>query len=117
MRRVPCVLLIDATVRQFTSLEYRGSRDRWSPRQDRLLARLERRAIESAAGVIALTEWNADAVRREHPDSGTPVATQHPGLDAALVGGGRRPAPCEARRARCESCSSATRSIARASAC
>jgi glycosyltransferase involved in cell wall biosynthesis len=86
MRRLPCVLSIDATARQFTALEYGGPRNRWSPRQDALLARLERRAIAGAAAVVAWTEWNAEALRREHGDTATPILTLHPGLDAAWWG-------------------------------
>ncbi len=86
MRRLPTVLSIDATVRQFTALEYGGPRNRWSPRQDRILARLERRALERAAAVVAWTEWNAEAIRREHPGLRPPVVTLHPGLDASWWG-------------------------------
>jgi glycosyltransferase involved in cell wall biosynthesis len=82
MRRLPCVLSIDATIGQFTALEYGGPRDRWSPRQERILARLERRAIEGAAAVVAWTEWNAEALRRECDLRQTQLATIHPGLDA-----------------------------------
>lgn len=83
MRRLPCVLSIDATVRQFTALEYGGPRDRFSPLQDRLLARLERRAIAAAAGVIAWTEWTAEALRHDYGIDAARLATIHPGLDAA----------------------------------
>lgn len=86
MRDLPCVLSIDATVGQFTSLGYGKPRDLWSARQDRILARLERRAIEGAAAVMAWTDWNAEALRREHPDLTTPIVTLHPGLDAAWWG-------------------------------
>ncbi len=86
MRRIPTVLSVDATVRQFTALEYARPRDRWSPRQDRILARLERRAMEGAAAIVAWTDWNADAISREHPDLSTPVVTLHPGVDAAWWG-------------------------------
>jgi glycosyltransferase involved in cell wall biosynthesis len=86
MRRLPCVLSVDATVGQFTALEYGGPRDRFSPRQDRLLERLERRAIGGAAAVLAWTEWNAAAVLEERGDAETPVIALHPGLDAAWWG-------------------------------
>jgi glycosyltransferase involved in cell wall biosynthesis len=87
MRRLPTVLSVDATVRQFTALEYGGPRDRWSPRQDRVLARLERRALEAAAAIVAWTEWNATAIAREHPGLTTPVVTLHPGVDATWWAG------------------------------
>jgi glycosyltransferase involved in cell wall biosynthesis len=86
MRRLPCVLFVDATIAQFTALEYLGPRDRWSGPQLRLLARLERRAIAAAAAVVACSEWNAAALRSEYDMSTTPLETIHPGLDAAWWG-------------------------------
>lgn len=81
MRRLPCVLSIDATVGQFTALGYGGPGDRWTPRQLRLMKRLERRALEGAAAVMAWTEWNAEALRREYDLPEDKLATIHPGLD------------------------------------
>jgi glycosyltransferase involved in cell wall biosynthesis len=94
MRRLPCVLSVDATVGQFTALEYHGARDRHSARQRRLIARLERRAIENAAAVIAWTEWNATALREEYGEEAARIETIHPGLDAAwwAEAAARRPA-------------------------
>jgi glycosyltransferase involved in cell wall biosynthesis len=86
MRRLPCVLFVDATVAQFTALEYLGPRDRWSGRQLRLLARLERRAIAAAAAVVAWSEWNAAALRSEYDMSTTRLETIHPGLNTAWWG-------------------------------
>jgi glycosyltransferase involved in cell wall biosynthesis len=83
MRRIPCVLSVDASVGQFTALEYHGPRDRFSATQLRLLARLERRAIAAAAAVVAWTDWNATALRSEYPKLDTRVETIHPGLDVA----------------------------------
>jgi glycosyltransferase involved in cell wall biosynthesis len=85
MRRLPCVLSVDATVGQFTALEYQGPRDRHSARQQRMIARLERRAIAAAAAVVAWTEWNAAALREEYGTAAR-VETIHPGLDAAWWG-------------------------------
>lgn len=82
MRRLPCVLSIDATIAQFTALEYGGRRDRFSPLQQRILARLERRAIRGAAAILAWTEWNAAALREEDGVPDERLATIHPGLDA-----------------------------------
>jgi glycosyltransferase involved in cell wall biosynthesis len=82
MRRLPCFLSIDATVRQFTALEYGGPRDRFSPLQDRVLGRLERRAIDAAAGVVAWTDWTAGALREDYGIEAPRLATIHPGLDA-----------------------------------
>jgi glycosyltransferase involved in cell wall biosynthesis len=83
MRRLPVVLSVDATVGQFTALEYHGPRDRHSARQQRLIARLERRAIANAAAVMAWTEWNAAALRDEYGMEEARLETIHPGLDAA----------------------------------
>jgi len=81
MRRLPCVLSIDATVGQFTALGYGGPDDAWTPRQLRLMKRLERRALNGAAAVVAWTEWNAAALRREYDLPESKLATIHPGLD------------------------------------
>lgn len=86
MRRLPCVLSVDATVGQFTALEYQGPRDRHSARQQRLIARLERRAVENAAAVMAWTEWNAKALREEYGEAAARIEAIHPGLDAAWWG-------------------------------
>jgi len=94
MRRLPVVLSVDATVGQFTALEYHGERDRHSARQQRLIARLERRAVTNAAAVVAWTEWNATALREEYGEDAARVETIHPGLDAAwwVEAAERRPA-------------------------
>lgn len=86
MRRLPCVLSIDATVGQFTALEYGGPGDAWTPRQQRLLKRLERRALRGAAAVVPWTGWNEQALRREYDMSKVRLATIHPGLDGAWWG-------------------------------
>jgi glycosyltransferase involved in cell wall biosynthesis len=83
MRRLPCVLSIDATVGQFTGLEYGGPGDSWTPRQLRLLKRLERRALAGAAAIVAWTEWNATALRSEYDLPEERLVTIHPGLDRA----------------------------------
>lgn len=82
MRRLPCVLTVDATVRQFTALEYERPRDRFSSLQDRILFRLERRALRRAAAVVAWSEWNAAALREEYGLGDSHLATIHPGIDA-----------------------------------
>jgi glycosyltransferase involved in cell wall biosynthesis len=81
MRDLPCVLSLDATVGQFTALEY-TPHDRWSGRQLRLMQRLERRAIDAAAAVMPWTEWNAAALRSEYKLGEQRLETIHPGLDA-----------------------------------
>lgn len=82
MRRLPCVLSVDAALHQFTALEYDGPLNRWSARQDRILFWLERRAIDAAAAVVAWSDWNADALRHDYDLDGERLATIHPGLDA-----------------------------------
>jgi glycosyltransferase involved in cell wall biosynthesis len=95
MRHLPCVLSIDATVGQFTALEYLGPSDRWTDRQRRLIARLERRAVAGAAALMPWTEWNAAALDEEYDGSKTRVEVIHPGLDAAwwAVAAEERPPP------------------------
>jgi len=83
MRRLPCAVLVDATVDQFAALEYLAPRDRWSPLQERLVKRLERRAIDAAALIVAMTDWNAAALRREYDVTDARLATIHPGVDAS----------------------------------
>jgi alpha-maltose-1-phosphate synthase len=94
MRDLPCVLSIDATVGQFTALEY-TPHDRWTPRQLRLMQRLERRAMRAAAAVMPWTETIAAALGSEYELGEKPTETIHPGLDAGWWGGAaaRRPAP------------------------
>lgn len=86
MRRLPCVLSIDATVGQFTALEYSGPGDAWTPRQQRLLKRLERRALRGAAAVVPWTGWNEAALRSEYDMADARLMTIHPGLDGAWWG-------------------------------
>jgi glycosyltransferase involved in cell wall biosynthesis len=94
MRELPCVLSIDATVGQFTALEY-TPHDRWTPRQLRLMRRLERRAMRAAAAVMPWTETIEAAVRSEYELGEKPTETIHPGLDAGwwAEAAEQRPAP------------------------
>ncbi len=82
MRRLPCILSVDAALNQFTALEYDGPLNRWSARQDRILFRLERRAIDAAAAVVAWSDWNAEALQQDYGIDGERLVTIHPGLDA-----------------------------------
>jgi len=92
MRELPTILSIDATVGQFTALEY-TPHDRWTPRQLRLMRRLERRALRSAAAAMPWTGWNAAAVESEYDLADLQAETIHPGLDAGWWGeaAARRP--------------------------
>jgi glycosyltransferase involved in cell wall biosynthesis len=92
MKRLPTVLSIDATVGQFTALEY-TPHDRWTGRQLRLIQRLERRAIGAAAAVMPWTEWNAAAMRSEYDTADVRMETIHPGLDAEWWAGATREGP------------------------
>jgi alpha-maltose-1-phosphate synthase len=96
MRDLPCVLSIDATVGQFTALEY-TPHDSWTPRQLRLMQRLERRAVKAAAAVMPWTETIAAAVRSEYELGEKRTETIHPGLDAGwwAEAAAKRPAPSE----------------------
>ena len=85
MRELPTILSIDATVGQFTGLEY-TPHDRWTPRQLRLMQRLERRAMRSAAAAMPWTGWNATAVESEYDLADLQAETIHPGLDAGWWG-------------------------------
>lgn len=93
MRELPCILSIDATVGQFTALEY-TPHDRWTGRQLRLIQRLERRAIRAAAAAMPWTRWNEEAVRSEYELGEKRVEAIHPGLDAGwwAEAAARRPA-------------------------
>ncbi len=82
MRRLPCVLSVDATVRQYMALGYHPS-DRFTPHVTDWVARLETRALHRAAGVMAWTHWNRDALIREHGVDPDHVAVIHPGVDTA----------------------------------
>jgi glycosyltransferase involved in cell wall biosynthesis len=92
MRELPTILSIDATVGQFTALEY-TPHDRWTPRQLRLMQRLEQRALRNATAVMPWTGWNAGAVDSEYDLGEQRAETIHPGLDAAWWGeaAARRP--------------------------
>ena len=81
MRELPTILSIDATVGQFTALEY-TPHDRWMPRQLRLMQRLERRALRAGAAAMPWTGWNEGALRSEYELDEGQIATIHPGLDA-----------------------------------
>ncbi|MFL5872748.1 MAG: glycosyltransferase family 4 protein [Solirubrobacterales bacterium] len=92
MRELPTILSIDATVGQFTALEY-TPHDRWTPRQLRLMKRLERRALRGAAAAMPWTGWNAAALESEYGLKDLRTETIHPGLDAGWWGeaAARRP--------------------------
>lgn len=92
MRELPTILALDATVGQFTALEY-TPHDRWTQRQLRLMRRLERRALRGAAAAMPWTEWNRAALESEYELENLRAEAIHPGLDAGWWGeaAARRP--------------------------
>lgn len=117
MSEVPTVLYVDATVGQFLRLEY-GARRNWlSPAEEKLIARLEQRAITAAGTVLTWTEWAAAGLRAEYDLKDVHVEKLHPGLDAAWWGEAARERGRRRMRDRFGSSSSATTSSGRAWAC
>lgn len=83
MRELPCVLSVDATVRQYMELGYYRSHDRFTPRVTDMVAALETRALRAAAGAMPWTNWNRDGLVKEHGLDPARVRVIHPGVDAA----------------------------------
>jgi glycosyltransferase involved in cell wall biosynthesis len=83
MRELPCVLSVDATVRQYMALGYYRAHDRFTPAVTAMVAALETRALRAAAGVMAWTRWNRDGLVAEHGLDPDRVEVIHPGLDTA----------------------------------
>ena len=83
MRELPCVLSVDATVRQYTALGYYRAHDRFTLAVTAMVAALETRALRAAAGVMAWTRWNRDGLVAEHGLDADRVEVIHPGLDTA----------------------------------
>jgi glycosyltransferase involved in cell wall biosynthesis len=80
---IPYIVNVDATVDQWESMERFGRpRRAYSSRLLALSRRLERRAFERAAGIVAMSEWTAEGVCRVVPDADVHVI--HPGLDLDL---------------------------------
>ena len=94
MRRLPCVLSVDATVRQFAALEYDRARDAFSRLGEGLVAALERRAVRHAAAAAAWTDWNARALVEEYGMAPERAVTIHPGIEVGwLADSARSPEP------------------------
>jgi glycosyltransferase involved in cell wall biosynthesis len=83
MRKLPCVLSVDATVRQYMALGYYRAHDRATPAVTAMVAALETRALRAAAGVMAWTRWNRDGLVAEHGLDAGRVEVIHPGLETA----------------------------------
>jgi glycosyltransferase involved in cell wall biosynthesis len=83
MRRVPTVISVDVTGRQFAALEYWRPRGRTARVGELPLEALERRALRSAAAVLAWTAWTARSLRDDYGVAPERIATIHPGVDVA----------------------------------
>lgn len=78
MRRLPVALSVDTTVTDWSAMPA------WAPQRNAALAiapsrRLERRALEAAALVLAWTDWARRGIERTAPAAN--VVEHHPGLD------------------------------------
>jgi glycosyltransferase involved in cell wall biosynthesis len=83
MKRIPTVLSVDVTGRQFAALEYWRPRGRAAVASELPLETLERRALHRAAGVLAWTEWTARSLRDDYGVPDERIAVVHPGIDVA----------------------------------
>lgn len=83
MRRIPTVLSVDVTARQWAALEYLRPRGRTSAAGEAPLNVLERRAYADAAGVLAWSEWTACSLRKDYGVPAERISVLHPGVDVA----------------------------------
>jgi len=90
MRRLPVVLSVDASVRDWSSMPAWRA-ERGASHQIAPSVALERRALRAAALVTAWTEWAKRGVLAEEPDAN--VIVHHPGIDLERYA----PAPRESR--------------------
>jgi len=87
MRRVPVVLSMDTTVREWAMMPAWRPAQRHGPALIAPASALERRALGRAALVIARTAWVREGAERHAP--GVRVIEHHPGIDLLR----HRPAP------------------------
>ncbi|HEY1832911.1 MAG TPA: glycosyltransferase family 4 protein [Solirubrobacteraceae bacterium] len=92
MRRVPLVVSLDTTVRDWWEMPAWHKGQRHSNLAIAPSRLLERRALKRAALVLAWTAWARRGVEREAP--GAHVVEHHPGIDLDRY----RPAPRQERR-------------------
>jgi glycosyltransferase involved in cell wall biosynthesis len=95
MRRVPTVISVDVTGRQFAALEYWQPRGRTARVGELPLEALERRALRRADAVLAWTAWTARSLREDYGVAPERIATIHPGVDLAQWDVARAPAPAD----------------------
>jgi glycosyltransferase involved in cell wall biosynthesis len=93
MRQVPTVLSVDITGRQFARMDFWG-RGIAPSAGERPLESLERRAYNSAAKVLAWSEWTARSVVEEYGVAADRVTHLHFGVDLPEL---RTPAADESR--------------------
>jgi starch synthase len=79
MRRVPIVLSMDTTVREWAKMPAWRADQRYAPATIAPSRALERRALTRAALVLARTAWVRRSVEAEAP--GVRVIEHHPGID------------------------------------
>ncbi len=79
MRRLPVVLALDTTVRDWWSMPAWRRSERYAAAMIAPSCALERRILNRAALVLARTEWVVRGVEAEAP--GARVAEHHPGID------------------------------------
>jgi glycosyltransferase involved in cell wall biosynthesis len=93
MRKVPVVLSMDTTVRDWWAMPAWRPRQRYAPATIAPSCALERRALRRAALVLARTAWVRRSVEAQNP--GMLVVEHHPGIDLG------RYAPAPRRERRC----------------
>lgn len=81
MRRIPTVVSVDVTGRQFAALEYWRPHRRTALASELPLQALERRAFHHAAGLLAWSEWTARSLRDDYGVPAERIAVVHPGVD------------------------------------
>ena len=80
MSRVPTLLSVDITGRQFARMDFWGRRARPSSVAERPIEALERRAFRSAAKVVAWSEWTAASLVEDYGVEPQRVALLHFGV-------------------------------------
>jgi len=81
MRRVPTVLSVDITGRQFATLDFWSRRTRAAAISERPLEALERRAFAGATRIVAWSEWTAQSLRDDYDVPPERLSTLHYGVD------------------------------------
>jgi hypothetical protein len=80
MERLPVVLSVDTTGRQFAELEYWRPRNRLAAASDRPIAALERRGYAGARRILTWTEWSAGSLVRDYGVPAAKVEVLHFGV-------------------------------------